>query len=151
MNAVTVEARLRRLTLGLVMFMSFGTILELWLAEHTKETPQLIPFALCALTFVSALSVLVRPGTATINVFRGLCVLVLLGSGLGMYFHLAGNYEFVAEMRPNMAAFDVLIKALTGAAPLLAPGLMGTMALFGLVATYYHPALGHRELKLKTE
>lgn len=145
MNAVMVEQRIRRFLLGLVMFMSVGTVAELWLAEHTKETTQLIPFALCALTFLCALSVLLRPSKETIWTFRGICVMVLLGSALGMYYHLSGNYEFEAEMRPNMAAFDVLIKALTGAAPFLAPGLMGTMALFGLVATYYHSALGTRK------
>jgi hypothetical protein len=145
MNAVIVEARIRRLLLGLVMFMSVGTVAELWLAEHTKETTQLIPFALCALTFLTALAVLLRPNKGTVWTFRAICVGTLLGSALGMYYHLSGNYEFVAEMRPNMAATDVLIKALEGAAPLLAPGLMGTMALFGLVATYFHPALGARK------
>ena len=147
MNAVIVESRIRRLLLALVMFMSIGTVAELWLADHTEELKQLIPFGLCGLVFLSALAVLVRPNPGTIWTFRAVCVITLLGSVLGMFFHLSGNYEFVAEMRPNMAAAEVLIQALEGAAPLLAPGLMGTMALFGLVATYYHPALGKRKLE----
>ncbi len=63
----------------------------------------------------------------------------MLGSLLGMYFHLRGNYEFVSA---KMTSIEGFLKAITGAAPLLAPGLMATMALFGLVATYYHPGLG---------
>jgi hypothetical protein len=57
--------QLRRLLLGLVVATFVGTIIELWLSDHTGEPKQLIPFALCALGLITALAVLIRPQRAT--------------------------------------------------------------------------------------
>jgi hypothetical protein len=35
-----------------------------------------------------------------------------------------------------------LLEALTGAAPLLAPGVLALAGVLAIAATYYHPALG---------
>jgi hypothetical protein len=42
-----------------------------------------------------------------------------------------------------MKGMDLLSKAMTGAAPALAPGAMIQLGLLGLVYTFRHPALGH--------
>ncbi len=73
MTAATIEARLRRLLLGLVMFMSVGTVVELLLAKHTQKTDQLIPFVLYGLTFLTAFAVLMRAAKARSGRFAG-CV-----------------------------------------------------------------------------
>jgi hypothetical protein len=50
--------------------------------------------------------------------------------------------EFQTEIRPNAPLVNSVITALSGAAPLLAPGMLGLAGVLGLAATYYHPALG---------
>lgn len=69
---------------------------------------------------------------------------VVAGSLLGIYEHLASNVEFESEMRPGAATMDVVVPALEGAAPLLAPGMLALTGVLAIGATYYHPALGKR-------
>jgi len=144
MNGAFIEARLRRFLLIMVEFLCIGTVIELWLSKHTKETQQFIPFVLCASAFLSVLAVLVRPQRSTILILRVIMVALVLGSLLGVYYHLSSKFAFEAEMRPGTATFDTLLIALMGAAPLLAPGILALAGTLALVATYYHPALGKR-------
>ncbi|MBX3065818.1 MAG: hypothetical protein KF726_22760 [Anaerolineae bacterium] len=143
-TASVIEQRYRRFLLILVELMCIGTVIELWLAKHTKETLQFVPFALCVLAFVSVLAVLRRPNRNTIQILRVVMVIVILGSLAGGVIHLHANYEFQTEMRPNVAFLQSLLTALSGAAPLLAPGLLGLAGVLALAATYYHPQLVKR-------
>ncbi|HEX2619849.1 MAG TPA: hypothetical protein VHL11_06875, partial [Phototrophicaceae bacterium] len=111
------------------------------LAGHVKETLQLIPFGLCFLGFLAVTAVLLRPQRLTILVLRITMVGVAAGSLLGMYLHLKTNLDFELEIRPNAAIGDVLMEALKGASPLLAPGILALVAVLAIAATYYHPAL----------
>src|SRR4051812_13324404 len=43
-----IESRMRRFLLILTIFVFLATLVELVLEEHTKETLQFVPFALCA-------------------------------------------------------------------------------------------------------
>lgn len=70
---------------------------------------------------------------------------VALGGLLGVGIHLWKNLEFELEIRPNATMGDLLIYALKGASPALAPGVMVFAGLVALVATYYHPAFGERK------
>jgi hypothetical protein len=133
--------QLRRLLLGLVVATFVGTIIELWLSDHTGEPKQLIPFALCALGLITALAVLIRPQRATILALRAVMIVTAAGSLLGMYFHLKGNFDFELDIRPNATAGEVIVDALKGADPLLAPGILALVAVLAIAATYYHPAL----------
>jgi len=144
MNAVTFERWMRRFLLIIVECLCVGTVIELYLEKHYKETNQLIPFVLCALGFVSVLAVQIRPSRKTIWFLRIVMIAVILGSLLGGYFHLASNIDFQVEMRPNQSAVDSFFAALMGTAPLLAPGMLGLAGVLALAATYYHPALGKR-------
>lgn len=141
MSTTLVDARLRRFLLGLTAFIFIGTVIELWLSDHTQETLQWIPFILSALGFLAVGAVWFRPSRQTIRVLRGVMTLVALGSIAGIYFHLSGNFEFELEMRPGVATTDVIMEALKGADPLLAPGILALAALLAIAATYYHPAL----------
>ncbi|MBI1281414.1 MAG: hypothetical protein GC179_25025 [Anaerolineaceae bacterium] len=144
MNAVTFERWMRRFLLIIVECLCAGTVIELYLEKHYKETNQLIPFVLCVLGFVSVLAVQIRPNRKMIWVLRIVMVAVVLGSLLGGFLHLSANIDFQVEMRPNQSAVDSFFAALMGTAPLLAPGMLGLAGVLALAATYYHPAMGKR-------
>jgi len=114
---------------------------ELWLAEHTGEAIQLLPFALCGLGFVASIAALLRPGRRTLLALRLVMIPVALGSLLGVWEHLEGNLEFARELQPSASTSSALLEAIYGAAPLLAPTSLALIAVLALAATYYHPAL----------
>lgn len=120
------------------------TPVELLFVEHFESPKQFIPFTLCASGLIVVAAVLWRAERATILLLRGTMVAVALGSLLGMYFHIATNVAFELEIRPAATLLQVLPKALGGASPLLAPGILALAALLALAATYYHPALQGR-------
>lgn len=144
MITTTVENRLRLFLLGLAAFMSFGTVIELILEDHFDSLVQLIPFVLSGLALLAVAAVWLRPQVASIWGLRGTMALVGLGSLYGLIEHLESNIEFAREIKPNAALADVFFQALKGASPLLAPGILGLVALIALAATYYHPALNGR-------
>lgn len=132
---------IRRLLLALVLVGCAGLAAELLLLEHTESATQWLPLLTIAATFVSALSMLARPGGATIRVFRGVMVLAVLIGGLGVYLHYDGNTEFELEMDPTVRGLGLVWSALHGATPALAPGALVQLGLLGLIATYRHPLL----------
>lgn len=141
MNSVQVNERLRIFLLGIAAFLSLGTIIELWLTEHTEEPIQFVPFVLCALAFVLITIVFLKPTRATIWTMRGVMGALVLGSLVGVYEHLASNWEIVTETKPNLAASAMFWEAVRGAAPMLAPGILVLVAALAIAATYEHPAL----------
>jgi hypothetical protein len=137
--------RLRRFLLVVAAASCLGIGTELWLAEHTGESMQLVPFALCGLGFVASVAALLRPNRQTLLVLRLVMIPVALGSLLGVWEHLEGNLEFVRELQPSASAGAALLEAIYGAAPLLAPIALALIAVLALAATYYNPALEDRE------
>lgn len=145
MGTTTVEQRLRTFLLALAGWMCVGTIVELFLAEHTEDAVQFVPFVLCGVGLIAVLAALRRPRRATLMAVRGVMGVLMLGSLFGMYEHLANNFAFELEMRPGAVWSDVWFQALRGAAPLLAPGILALAAIIAIAATYEHPALSHRQ------
>ncbi len=141
MTAEVIVTRLRRFLLILVAFVCAGTIVELLLTEHVEHPLQLIPFGLCVLALLAVGAVWFRPQRGTIMTLRGVMVVVAAGSVLGMYLHLANNLDFELEIRPNANGSEVIMDALMGVNPLLAPGILVLVAVLAIAATYYHPAL----------
>lgn len=144
--SATIESRIRRSLLLLAAFIFLGTVVELVLEEHTKDTIQYLPFVLCVAGFITVLAVLRRPVRASLLALRITMVLTAAGGLLGTVLHLYNNFAFEQEIRPNAAAGDLLMATLKGANPLLAPGILAFAAIIALIATYYHPALGRREI-----
>lgn len=144
MTARLIEARLRQFLLGLAGVLCLGTVVELALTEHTEQPLQWVPFVLCGLGLAAVAAVLVRPGRATLWGLRLTMGALLAGALLGSYQHGLSNLEIVRETHPNAAAAEAVGRALAGAAPLLAPGILAVTAAVALAATYYHPALGQR-------
>jgi hypothetical protein len=141
MSTTTVEQRLRTFLLGLAGWMCAGTIVELFLAKHYDDPVQLIPFVLCGMGLVAVVAALLRPRRATLLALRGVMGLLIFGSLLGIYEHLASNFAFELEMRPSAVWSGVWFQALRGAAPLLAPGILAVAGVLAIAATYAHPAL----------
>lgn len=144
MNAQTLVERYRVFLLGLAGFMCVGTVVELWLTEHTQEVLQFVPFLLCGAALLVIVAVLFKPGAGTIRALRFVMGALVLGSLLGIYEHLEGNWEILLETKPNLGTTEMLWEALRGAAPMLAPGILVLVAVLAVAATYYHPALQNR-------
>ncbi len=144
MNTQTLVERYRAFLLGLAAFMCVGTVIELWLTEHTQEPLQFVPFILCALAIIVIAAVWIRPTRATISILRIVMGALLLGSLVGMYEHLTGNWEIVLETKPGLATMELFWAAVRGAAPMLAPGILALVAVIASAATYEHPAVEKR-------
>lgn len=144
MNATMIERRLRSFLLVLAGCMCVGTSVELWLARHTEDAIQFVPFVLCGVGLVAVAAALLRPRRATLLALRGVMALLIAGSLLGVYEHLEGNIGFALEIRPGASVGDVFFTALRGGNPLLAPGILALAGVLAIAATYYHPALGGR-------
>jgi hypothetical protein len=144
MGTTTIEQRLRTFLLVIAGCICAGTIVELFLLEHTETLVQLAPFVLCGVGALAVAAVLARPRRGTLIVLRLVMGLLLLGSLFGVYEHVEHNLEFELEIRPSATASDVWFEALKGASPLLAPGALALAAALALAGTYEHPALARR-------
>lgn len=141
MSDAQVLLRLRQFLLVVSALLFVGTLVELWLINHMEDPVQLIPFALCGLGLVAVFVAMLRPRRAALLGLRACMGLVVLGSFLGGYLHLESNLGFHRELHPNASTGDLLMGALGGANPLLAPGILALTAALAIAATYYHPAL----------
>lgn len=144
MSAGEVERRLRGFLFGLAGALCLGIIVELALTGHTQQPIQWLPFGLAGLGLVVVGAAWWRPNRITLWTLRLSMGLLALGGALGSYEHVQSNLEIVRETQPNLALPAAVGKALSGAAPLLAPGILAVAALIAVAATYYHPALGQR-------
>jgi hypothetical protein len=136
---LSVEAQLRRFLLALAGAMCLGTVVELWLADHTQEPLQWVPFVLAGLGLVTLMAFWLRPTLTTLWALRSVMGLVVVGAGVGVVLHLLGNREIVLETRPGADALTMLWLALRGGAPALAPGILAVTAALAGAATYRHP------------
>jgi hypothetical protein len=145
MTSDVIVDRLRRFLLLLAALALLTTLTELWLVEHTQEALQWLPIVLCGSGIVSIVAALVRPQPGTLIALRVVMSIVALGGLIGIGVHLLKNLEFEQEIRPNTAAGALLMNALKGAAPFLAPGALVFAALLALAATYRDPRLESAE------
>jgi hypothetical protein len=144
MSAESVLVRMRMFLLWLAFALCVGTVVELWLTEHTETAVQWVPFVLCALGAILLLVAILRPRRSSVLALRAIMTVAALGGLFGTYQHLESNLEFAREVNVAQAEAAPLWAALTGANPPLAPGILGAMAVIALAATYAHPALEPR-------
>ncbi|HLL77613.1 MAG TPA: hypothetical protein VK421_20320 [Pyrinomonadaceae bacterium] len=144
MRPEVVLTRLRRFLLALSVVLLAGAVAELWFVEHTEDPIQLIPFVLSGLGGAAVIVALLRPNRASLWALRLVMLLVVLGSLLGVYLHVESNYGLERELYPDRPAGQLLLGALGGANPLLAPGVLAVAAVLALAATYQHPAIAKR-------
>ena len=141
MNQDVTLRRLRAFLVLLATALFAGTIGELLAAKHYRDPIQLVPFALCGLGLLALGAIWTRPSRGAILAVRALMIVIALGSVLGVYEHLAGNYEFVHEVRPSADTWALAKATLTGRDPLLAPGILAVGAALAIAATYATAAL----------
>ena len=118
------------LVLALV-FMLFGTALELYLLHHYESLQQAIPMiCIGALLLLMALSFF-SWAHGVFRFFKLALILTALSGLYGTYLHLKANYEFELEMRPTANNWDLFMESMSGALPALAPCSMIVLALIG--------------------
>ncbi len=139
MNAEAVLGQVRRWLVALVGLTCLATIPELLLQEHFKEPMQLVPLALCSLGALAALAVWRRPGRRTWLALRVVLALFVVAAGVGVLLHLRSNLELQRELKAHAPLLSLLPKTLTGASPLLAPGILVMVAAVGFLAAYRNP------------
>jgi hypothetical protein len=136
---MSAEEILRRLQLFLLLLSSLlfsGALLELWLVNHTEDVIQWVAFVLAGLGLLATLFVLFWRGRTTVSMLRVCMVVVILGSLFGIYEHVINNIAFEREIQPYATFSQLLRKGLSGANPLLAPGVLAVAGLLALAATY---------------
>jgi hypothetical protein len=134
-------SRLRTALHLLAMGLFAGTIVELLSVQHYAGWLQKLPFALCLLGLVALVLLWWRPTPGAILAIRGLMILTSLGSLLGVYEHVRGNYAFAREVQPQAGTWDLLREAFHGRDPLLAPAALALGAALTIAATYATAAL----------
>ena len=117
-----------------------GTGAELLLLGHTEDLWQWVPLVLMAVSLVTLGWRVVARGSASLRVFQGTMMLIVLSGVVGLWLHYHGNVEFELEMYPGLQGFELFRESMTGATPTLAPGTMLELGLLGLLYTYRHPA-----------
>lgn len=129
---------------GILLIFVLGTVglgTELLLLDHFEEWRQQVPLVLLALGLILLAARLLYRGAIILRLFRWTMLAFVLGGMVGLWFHLSSNMEFELEMYPTMSGLELLLKALSGAMPALAPGALVQLGLIGFLYTYQHPAL----------
>ena len=139
MVPTSVDGRIRGWLLALSAIIFPVTVIELYLTEHFEDTQQYIPFVVSGLGFAAVVLFALLRNKPMMWVLRLVMVAVIGASLLGMYYHLSGNFAFELDIRPNATRDEVVMDALRGANPLLAPGILAIAGLISLIATYEFP------------
>lgn len=136
MTAEEVLHQLRRFLLALTILLFVGALAELWLVGHTEDAIQWAPFALAIGGTICTILFYLKPNNATSRLLRIWMALVMLGTALGIYLHVEGNFYFEREIAPRASTMELLWKALEGGNPLLAPGVLAVGGVLAIAATY---------------
>ena len=125
------DAKITRLILIAIVFMSVGLSIELYLLEHYEGILQFIPIICVSLGLILSL-ILFKFHNTTIQILFHISLILMVASGLaGIFLHLKANYEFEKEIRPSINGIDLFMESLSGALPSLAPGSLILLALIG--------------------
>ena len=128
---------LRRWILIILVLGLLGTVTELVLLEHYEQPLQFVPLVL----IVAALGVLWwefrRRDVASRRAMQIVMALFVLAGFGGFAAHFYGSAEYQLELNPDMSNWELLEKILRAKAPpLLAPGMMLQLGLFGLAYVF---------------
>ena len=125
------KPKLKAVLVLALVFMLFGTALELYLLHHYESVQQAIPLiCIGALLLMMALSFF-SWAHSVFRFFKSALILTALSGLYGTFLHLKANYEFELEMRPTANTWDLFLESMSGALPTLAPCSMIILALIG--------------------
>ena len=130
---------LRRLLLAVCFLGIVGTGIELLLLEHYAELLQRIPGGMLLLALVLLAAWILTRVRVVLRIFQVLMLLFVASGALGIYLHYQSNVDFEREMNPSATGRELIQESLTGAMPVLAPGMMVQLGVVGLLYTYRHP------------
>lgn len=125
---------LRRALRALVLFGTTGLFAELVLLEHWHDSTQAIPLALLAMALAVTGLHVVSPTRRSAWLFQRVMGALVIVGALGVILHLRGNFEFEREILSDRAQGSILLRALQGATPTLAPGALLQLGLLGWIA-----------------
>lgn len=141
MNPDKILARLREFLLIIAAGTFALTLIELIFLEHWNLTIQFLPFALILLGLIASSLAYFRPSRRMIRFTQWSMLIIAVSSLVGFYEHMAGNYSFWREIQPNASKWELIVEALKGGIPALAPGILTLGGVIGWTATYKHPSL----------
>jgi hypothetical protein len=142
---------LRGFLLALFLFGAVGVGIELVLLEHFEELWQRLPLALIVVALLILAWRLITRGPKSLQAFQFAMIAMVLSGLIGIWQHYDGNLEFEREMYPDLAGLELVLKALHGAFPALAPGTMIQLGLLGMAYTFRHPGLAGAGSESSTE
>jgi hypothetical protein len=131
-----VARMLRRAVLAVLLFGSVGTLSELLLIGHYDDAWQYAPLGLLAAVIVVTARYLWRPSESLRRVVAAVMWVCIVAGVAGHVLHYRANVEFEREMYPKRAGWELFRESLRGALPVLAPGTMTVIGLFGLIAAW---------------
>ncbi|MBM4188999.1 MAG: hypothetical protein FJ206_17000 [Gemmatimonadetes bacterium] len=138
---MTGSLRYRYLLLAVVALGVGGVGLELLLLGHYDGYWQITPLVLLGLGIAVIGWHAVDRGRRSLLALQGLMAGYLAAGVAGLILHFNGNAEFEREMVPEIRGLALVAESLTGATPVLAPGVLIQLGLLGLLYTFRHPAL----------
>lgn len=141
MNSEHVLTKLRQYLLIISAGIFVMTVTELFFLSHWNEKIQFLPFALSGLGLLTLALAYFRPSRGILTGMRWSMFVIAACSFIGFYEHMANNYSFWLEIKPNATTWDLIKATLEGANPVLAPGILMLGAVIGLMAIYKHPLL----------
>ncbi|MDT0608239.1 hypothetical protein [Croceitalea rosinachiae] len=122
---------LKQVILTALLFMLFGTALELYLLNHFEDIEQLIPLICIAISIVFIFLLFFKKSDGLVHIFKLVLAITALSGIYGAFLHLRANYEFELEMRPTANGWSLFLESMSGALPALAPCSMIVLALIG--------------------
>jgi hypothetical protein len=140
----------RRGLLGLAGMTVLGIAVELAVERHWTQPGQLIAWAALMLTGVAAGLLLRAPTAQRVRAARLLAVIVVCSAVVGIWQHIAANYDAAPlDFRygatwaslPELERWWLAISKTVGPSPPLAPGALAIAAFSVLLASARHPAL----------
>jgi hypothetical protein len=135
----------RRLLAWLGVGTALGACAELAMLRHWQSPAQLVPWAVLVVLLLAAAAWLVRRSAATARILQGTAVVAVLGSAFGIYEHLganlaagplSGRYADRWESMPEVSHLWAVVTGSVGAAPLLAPGMVGLAGVLLWLAAF---------------
>ena len=122
---------LKKVIVSAFLFMTIGTLLELYLLNHYENILQLIPVFCIAIALINSMFIYFRRSKASFNIFKIVLFLTSISGISGVFFHLQANYEFEQEIKPTANFWELFLESISGAFPVLAPLSMVVLALIG--------------------
>ena len=127
----------------LILLNAVGLLLDLLLLDHFENTKQIVPIVSLIGVIVLGLLPILKLTDRLNKLYNPWMILTIVGGTVGVIFHAYGNYEFAIELYPTGSKYQLFLKTIKGATPLLAPGAMVGLGLLGL--------LKHHILKLNQQ